>query len=182
MHRVPKNLRQTHLEFYKEATMALIGEDFYMEHLVKNVSPKKRKHAEAFVDEIAPTTLDAAFSSCYGKGPSAKKQKQALPKMRCSSTNDKSLHPKTWNWSCRLKKSVCHLSSLPIIKIAGRAKCGLHSWLGFNYCSNLSCCEGCNIHLCMHCYKLFHTETDLVSQKDYLKSKLDLDKLCNRSK
>jgi hypothetical protein len=181
MHRVPNNLRQTHLEFCKEAAMAWIDEDFYMEHLAKNVSPKKRKHAEAFVDEIAPTTLDAAFSS-YGKGPSAKKQKQALPKMRCKSSNNKSLHPKTGNLNCRLKKSMCHLPSLPIIKIVGKAKCGLHSWLGYKYCSNVSYFEGCNIHLCMHCYKLFHTETDLVSQKDYLKSKLDSDKLCNRSK
>jgi hypothetical protein len=73
MHRVPKNLRQTYLEFCKEAAMAWIDEDFYMEHLAKNVSPKKRKHAEAFVDKIVPTTLYAAFSS-YGKGPSTKKQ------------------------------------------------------------------------------------------------------------
>jgi hypothetical protein len=55
MHRVHKNLRQTHLEFHKEAAMLWIDEDFYMEHLAKNESPKKRKHAEAFVDEIAPT-------------------------------------------------------------------------------------------------------------------------------
>lgn len=55
-------------------------------------------------------------------------------------------------------------------------KCSLHTWFGGQYRTKVLYCIACKLNLCVHCYKLFHSETNLVAMKDDLKKKFDSNK------
>ena len=57
-------------------------------------------------------------------------------------------------------------------------KCNLHSWYGGQNCQSrykVMHCMKCDVNLCIHCYKLFHTEPKLVQIKELLKQAYDCD-------
>jgi len=53
----------------------------------------------------------------------------------------------------------------------GKARCSLHKWLGIETQKRITICKTCNANLCKSCFKLFHTEHDLVRMKKILKLK-----------
>ena len=65
-----------------------------------------------------------------------------------------------------------HLPILPPADLTSKcpAKCQLHRYLiGKEVQKTVAYCKSCNVTLCLYCYKLFHTETNLVWKKDSLK-------------
>ena len=46
-----------------------------------------------------------------------------------------------------------------------RARCSLHRWVGIETQSQVSYCASCAVHLCIHCYRMFHEVRDLVAMK-----------------
>ena len=58
----------------------------------------------------------------------------------------------------------CTLNHLP--RVANqRARCALHRWVGIETQSQVSYCASCAVHLCIHCYRMFHEVRDLVAMK-----------------
>lgn len=46
------------------------------------------------------------------------------------------------------------------------ARCQLHNWAtDLEERPNVYLCSVCNVHLCMECFKKFHTTEDLVAKK-----------------
>ena len=66
---------------------------------------------------------------------------------------------------CRLNTTMSHL---PSRKRGIRPQCALHSWTGSRNQSDILYCRTCNINLCVDCYKIFHTRSDLVGTKEQL--------------
>ena len=66
---------------------------------------------------------------------------------------------------CRLNTTMCHL---PSRKRGSRPQCALHSWTGSRNQSDILYCRTCNINLCVDCYKIFNTRSDLVGTKEQL--------------
>ena len=58
--------------------------------------------------------------------------------------------------------------------------CRLHNWFGGTSKYKIMYCPVCDINLCVNCYKLFHTEANLVGIKDKLKK--DYDKQLNKKR
>ena len=69
--------------------------------------------------------------------------------------------------SIRMNTSVVHLPD----EAKGKARYYLHKWLGIEAQKGITMCKTCNFNLCEECFKLFHTEYDLVRMKKTLKLK-----------
>jgi hypothetical protein len=68
---------------------------------------------------------------------------------------------------CRLDTTLSHL---PSRKKGNRPQCGLHAWTGTRMQSDIMYCQSCNIHLCLDCYDIFHTRSNLVATKKQLRN------------
>ena len=77
------------------------------------------------------------------------------------------------NLKGRLDRCLDHL---PTEKLSNRARCALHRWLGIETSAGLVNCMTCGVHLCMKCYRLFHTEPDLLGKKKTTSIKIFEDK------
>jgi hypothetical protein len=66
---------------------------------------------------------------------------------------------------CRLDTTLTHL---PSRKRGNRPQCALHSWTGIRKERDILYCRSCNIHLCVDCYEIFHTRSNLVATKEQL--------------
>jgi hypothetical protein len=66
---------------------------------------------------------------------------------------------------CRLDTTLSHL---PSRKKGNRLQCGLHAWTGTRMQSDILYCQSCNIHLCVDCYNIFHTRSNLVATEKQL--------------
>jgi hypothetical protein len=66
---------------------------------------------------------------------------------------------------CRLDTTLSHL---PSKKEGNRPQCALHSWTGIRKERDILYCRSCNIHLCIDCYEIFHTRSNLVATKEKL--------------
>jgi hypothetical protein len=66
---------------------------------------------------------------------------------------------------CRLDTTLSHL---PSRKRGNRPQCGLHAWTATRMQSDILYCRSCNIHLCVDCYEIFHTRSNLVATKEQL--------------
>jgi hypothetical protein len=64
---------------------------------------------------------------------------------------------------CRLDITLSHL---PSRKKGSRPLCVLHAWTGPRMQSEIMYCQSCNIHLCVDCYDIFHTHSNLVATKN----------------
>ena len=67
----------------------------------------------------------------------------------------------------RLNTSEVHLPD----EAKGEARYSLHKWLEIDTQKGIAMCKSCNVNLCKACFKLFHTEHDLVRMKKTLNLK-----------
>ena len=85
----------------------------------------------------------------------------------CTTINDKTLHPVHGRLSLRLNYSVQHY---PEISKAKSSRCALHRWArnrqGAAVMANVVVCSVCRVHLCIHCFNLFHKEANILGMKD----------------
>jgi len=152
---IPKKKRRSHLEFRKDLAIAWIDPEYFWRYLESNKVPHKRKSAE---EAISPITLDSAI--------------QSIAKRRCTAITELSLDPNNGSLKCRLSRNgIDHMHDKPL-NGKDSTRCQLHRWLGFEYCKYVSFCRACNVHLCVSCYRLFHTEIDIVGQKTELQQRL----------
>ena len=79
--------------------------------------------------------------------------------------NDESLKYPNGNLKCRMDWTLDHLPT----PSNARARCGLHRWFGVETQKQVLSCRTCQVHLCAHCYRLFHRMEDIANQKEYLR-------------
>ena len=152
----------THLQFREAIAEYWINPEEYLsrkkKHQYSNDSfLRKRKTSSNSHSSTSSLTIDSTLQE-----PKTKKQK--LPTRQC---NDSSLSP---DGSLKERLDTC-LDHLPSEKESSRARCALHRWLGIETTSQISQCKTCSVHLCIQCYRLFHTEPNLVNQKNRLQKK-----------
>ena len=146
----------SHYDYIKEIALAWVNQELYWP---KRIAQKKRK-AQGDIDngkrKTRPTvrileTGSVSTASTCSKAPNV--------------TNE-TLHP-SGSLRNRLNTSVQHLPEKPSTK---RPICQLHRWArgrGVNEVrGGILKCSVCRIHLCIACYKLFHTEASIVERKD----------------
>ena len=90
--------------------------------------------------------------------------KKKIIKTGLHHVTDASLCPREGTLNCRLNKSIDHIP----VEATGRARCRLHWWGGIETQAKILACPGCGVSLCVKCYRLFHTEADIVGMKDKL--------------
>ena len=89
-------------------------------------------------------------------------------------TND-SLCPLAGKLACRMDRDRNHL---PVAKMSHASRCSMHRWAGGDevYSNNMRC-PTCRVHLCVNCYTPFHSDRELVANKDkYCPTKPELKK------
>ena len=76
----------------------------------------------------------------------------------------------------RLSMAYDHL---PLPRVKGNVCCALHNWVADDktrrYKQNLMYCLTCRVHLCIKCYKRFHKEPNLLSNKQSIKEEYKVD-------
>ena len=60
------------------------------------------------------------------------------------------------------------------LPVRSQKKCVFHNYLGGQARNKIMYCPSCNINLCVDCYKLFHTQQNIVSNKRQLQRKLGI--------
>jgi hypothetical protein len=90
---------------------------------------------------------------------------------RAPKIEDKTLHPYTGALACRLSQHVAHFPVRSKLKV--QPKCTLHRWAtgGGLYRAHVLECDQCKVCLCVDCFKVFHTEPDIVGIKGDLNRK-----------
>jgi hypothetical protein len=168
LHGKKKSSLLTHYQFREQICLALINPEEYETKRV-NVdgqpqlkdppqSTKKRKRKSESPER--PTTRSIAKSMM---------DRKKSPKM-----TDRSLCPENGILRHRLDHTLEHW---PIPKEAERSKCALHNWAGdVGYRAQVAYCKVCNVHLCLQCYKDFHTIRDIVKEKKNLAAKHAMNK------
>ena len=89
------------------------------------------------------------------------KKKKARP-ARCTPLSDNMLAP-AGSMCVRLDTSLDHFPN-PVTK--PKSRCSLHKWLGIETTRQLSYCQTCNVNLCVDCNKIFHTDKELLKNKE----------------
>ena len=142
-----------HYEYIKQIALAWINQDVYWP---KEIKQKKRKTEQ---DDGKRKTRRVARALDTDSSTSSKTSK-------ATSFNEKTLHP-TGKLSCRLNTSVQHFLECSPVR---RRQCQLHRWArgreGKEERGSILTCSICRVHLCISCYKLFHTEANIVGKKD----------------
>ena len=141
----------SHYDYIKEIALAWINQDIYWPKKIINI---KRK---APIDDGKRKTRASRALRTESISSSSSK---ATP------FNDKTLHPRG-KLNCRLNTSVQHF---PECSTISRPQCQLHRWArnreGKEVRGAILTCSICRVHLCISCFKIFHTEAYIVSKKE----------------
>jgi hypothetical protein len=140
---VDRNQLLSHYEFRKQIALNWLDSSYEI-----NDGPRK-------------TGLSSMFSS-----PSSVSTITTASTLRGTFCTDSSL-AENGALNCRLNTTLSHL---PLRKKGNRPQCALHSWTGKVKQSEISYCQSCNIHLCIDCYAIFHTRSNLVGTKEQLRN------------
>ena len=150
----------THLQFRERIAEYWINPDEHSNEMkqneYKNNNFMQKRKRDSSLSSVSSVTVDDTLL------PNTKK-----PKVSTKHVMDRSLAP-GGSLQCRLDR---HLDHLPYEKESNRARCALHRWIGIETSSQLSNCVTCGVHLCSQCYRLFHTEPNLVAMKEKLRKK-----------
>ena len=149
----------SHYEFQGEVAKAWIDPDKFWPKIEKNI-----------------TTSSASLSSKSSTSTRLAKRKLELllhmGKHKKARITDKSLCPFTGKHRMRGDSSKHHW---PVPDSHGSVvRCQLHSWATngkHRSKRHVMRCETCDVRLCVECFKLFHTEVDLVGKKKDLSTK-----------
>ena len=115
----------------------------------------RRKHKSTHVSTGGTNTI----SSLTQVTPTRKKK-------ACGVT-DNSLCPEAGSLKTRINCLLDHIpdNSKP------NARCSLHRWLGIETQKEISYCHGCNVNLCLQCYRIFHKQRDIIGSRLSLSNK-----------
>ena len=149
---VPQQQILTHYEFRKQIALAWLDADQYWPDKYQY---KKRKDPPTATDAtVRPTraaTLQATIES-------------SRPGRVC----DKSLDGLHGKLRCRVDTSVSHF---PVRLKSRQVYCSLHRWAtsgDMKYRGGITKCSHCNVALCHECFTIFHSEQNIVPQKETL--------------
>jgi hypothetical protein len=144
----------SHHDFRKAIAFAWINPE---KHWISPGPPcKKRK-------QRSPKPVDSSRSA---KGMRTSPNEPSAQKggvRRAVRFNDNTL-AKDGALSIRLNRGFTHFP----FEVSKRTRCGLHRWCGFEKFQSVVQCQDCEVPLCIACYVVFHTTTDLVSEKSSL--------------
>jgi hypothetical protein len=144
---VEKKHLLSHYDFRKEIALNWLDSSYEPRtHRIKEAPTKK-------------TGLSSMFSS-----PSSVSTITTASSLRATYCNDSSL-AENGALNCRLDTTLPHL---PSRKTGTKSQCALHRWTGNRMEAGILYCRSCNIHLCIDCYEIFHTESNLVAKKKEL--------------
>jgi hypothetical protein len=118
-------------------------------------SPTRK--TQKIANSVTPRATETPLSS--GSSPAV---------LHCIPVRDSSLHPDKGGLRDRLNHyGNFHGPTPPKNK---SARCALHCWFNRNWqvMQGVVCCRHCQVHLCIDCFELFHTERDLVQKKESL--------------
>ena len=137
----------THYEFRKEIALNWLDSSYEPRtHQVKDTPSKK-------------TGLSSMFSS-----PSSVSTITTASSLRATFCADSSL-AENGALNCRLDTTLSHL---PSKKRGSKSQCALHRWTGNRMEAGIMHCRSCNINLCLDCYEIFHTHSNLIATKEQL--------------
>jgi len=83
---------------------------------------------------------------------------------RATRFTDRALDPDSGVLMCRLVPG----NHWPNDQLTKESNCQLHKWLNIRTRRKISYCAGCNVQLCIQCFKFFHSVRDLVGAKRQL--------------
>ena len=106
------------------------------------------------------STSKKSLSVAESRGRRGNQQDNLHSKRKAKRFNDKTLNPMTGSLSDRLNPVYNHLPENNVAEQRNKSlRCQLHRWTDRNieYKNNVMVCTHCNVSLCLHCYKAFHT-------------------------
>jgi hypothetical protein len=189
--------RLSHYEYRKACAIAWIDKDEMKTQERKKRQRANQKTQAAIRAEEAegettestttPPPATPASSSRKRRKPSSATSKKSPPSSvkqktrtnteepvevvkKAPSVTDNTLQPISGSLFKRLNKSLDHFPESPNKQTA---RCAVHRWaMGDNrleYCNSIMKCSECRVSLCYGCFRLFHTEANLVNRKAELK-------------
>ena len=170
-----KDLMSQH-DFRKDVAEAWINPAEYAKEkgLEMTITSNRRRKTTTDTDSSVSSVTMSTCSSISSKHSSicSKRLFSPRPEKRATAFTDDSLHP---NGQLRIRLNVA-ADHYPIPPSSMRARCALHRWVDNESLKQVMKCTTCNVHLCIQCYKLYHTVPDLLSIKQHLKKKYDTNK------
>ena len=176
--KVPKKNWLSHYEFRRAIAIAWVSKD--------EISIKERRRMNqrsSGSDETTPATSAAARrNSSQTKTPAQstggrRKRRQpssgdsnppAMKTPKAAPLKDTTITSPNGPYCRRLDKFVDHFPE--IREGVNRPKCALHRWAAdMEEKKNVYACTHCRINLCVPCFKVFHTEMDLIAAKTKLR-------------
>jgi hypothetical protein len=148
-------------EFRRDIAMAWIDPATYWTH--RDDSPQKKRR----------TSVDAHKAARKKARPPVRAVNEVIvaKQHRGQRISDSTLHPYTGALACRLYQHLPHFPVTPNTKRP--PKCALHRWAtgGEAYRAQVFGCDQCEVCLCLDCFKVFHSEVDIVGIKGDLNRK-----------
>jgi hypothetical protein len=94
---------------------------------------------------------------------------------QCLSVKDRMLDPKKGSFCNRLNH--CGIFHCPEPRKKNSARCALHRWMNRDWqvFQGVVCCSHCAVHLCIPCFKIFHTERDIIKKKGIISENMKAD-------
>ena len=158
----------THYKFCKAIALAWLDSSMHWHNRLKN----RNKSGASSTTTSGNRTTDTATSSIPSRSlPSHHKSSEFLvnngtkdltprKKPRCAPLNDAALCTRAGAYKHRL--SVSQGAHFPMTPTENDPRCSLHSWAkNMKIRKQIVKCETCGIHLCVECYKNFHTIQDV---------------------
>ena len=117
------------------------------------------------------STSKKSLSVAESRGRRVNQQDNPHSKRKAKRFNDKTLNPMTGSLSDRLNPVYNHLPENNVAEQRNKSlRCQLHRWTDRNieYKNNVMVCTHCNVSLCLHCYKAFHTIKHVKELKKFV--------------
>ena len=172
-----KDLMSQH-DFRKDVAEAWINPAEYAKEkglkmtVTTNRKRKTITDADSSVSSVTMSTSSSVSSRRLKTSVSLRRLFTPRPEKRATAFTDDSLSP---NGQLKIRLNVA-ADHYPIPPSSTRARCALHRWVDNESLKQVMKCTTCNVHLCIQCYKLYHTVPDLISIKQHLKKKYDTNK------
>ena len=175
---VPNSQRLSHYDFLHEIAVAWIDIDEVNPRALRRIRARKRKKPVP-VASPSPTAQANKIRKKSNPSPCTRARSKACltppSPPKAIRVNDTTLHPETGVLRHRLDHyGIFHC---PDPSSLVKPYCSLHRWLfrdggGVIPRGKIVSCSHCKVHLCIACFKIFHTEACLVDNKENIIRKL----------
>ena len=88
-------------------------------------------------------------------------------KKKACGVTDSTLCPESGSLKTRINFSLDHIPDYS----KPNKICSLHRWLSIKTQKSISYCHGCNVNLCLQCYRIFHKHRDIIGSRLSLSNK-----------